>query len=238
MVKELVKVHGKEPRASTYILKDGFGFDHRYLVETIGRFREDFDSLGVIPTQLEKPTSKDGGRPIKHYLLNEEQCMYLGTLFRNTPKVRKFKLNLVKEFTRMKKALAELSSAEWLEKRKSGKLTHRVKTDVIKDFVSYCEMDGSKNAKKYYMNIAKMENAALFLLQEKYPNVRDVLNGHQLSVIQTADQIVAKALKEGMEEGIFYKDIYKLAKKRVLSMAELVGKSIVPMFNQEQLTQE
>ena len=83
-----------------------------------------------------------------------------------------------------------------------------------------------------------MENKALFLLQEKYPNVRNILNCHQLSVVQTADQIVAKAIEEGMKDEIYYKDIYKIARDRVLAMAELVGKSIVPMFNQEQIEEE
>lgn len=235
----LVEKKGNDLLASTLTISKGVELEHRAVISLVRKYTEDLNDFSLMTFEMSKAT---GGRPVEIAWLDEEQATFLITLMKNSKIVVKFKKELTKEFYRMRRTLLDLSynhkNAEWLEKRKSGKLTHRVKTDVIKDFISYCEMDGSKNAKKYYMNLAKMENAALFLLQEKYPNVRDVLNGHQLSVIQTADQIVAKALKEGMEKGIFYKDIYKLAKKRVLAMAELVGKSIVPMFNQEQLTQE
>lgn len=234
---DLVIIKNGIPVASTKIICEKVGVEHRAVMQMINKHEEDFSEFGLMTFEMSKPIT---GRPVKIAWINEDQSIFLITLLRNSKTSVKFKKKLTKEFSRMKSVLNKIATqnqnAEWLEKRNSGKLTHRVKTDVIKDFVSYCEMDGSKNAKKYYMNIAKMENTALFFLEQKYPNVRDVLNGHQLSVIQTADQIVAKAIQEGMKDGIFYKDIYKLAKKRVLAMAELVGKSIVPMFNQKQLT--
>jgi phage regulator Rha-like protein len=234
----LVEKKGNELMASTLTIAKGVNLEHRAVMSLVRKYKEELNDFRLMTFEMSKET---GGRPVEISWLDEEQATFLITLMKNSMIVVKFKKNLTKEFYRMKSALAEISmnhkNAEWLEKRKAGKLTHRVKTDIIKLFIDYAENQGSKSPKKYYINIAKMENAALFLLQEKYPNVRDVLNGHQLSVIQTADQIVAKAINEGMYNELFYKDIYKLAKKRVLAMAELVGKSIVPMFNQEQIEQ-
>jgi len=45
----------------------------------------------------------------------------------------------------------------------------------------------------------------------------------ELSTIQTADHIIAKALKYGMEVEMNYKDIYKLCKERIIIFAEIRG---------------
>ena len=65
------------------------------------------------------------------------------------------------------------------------------------------------------MNITKMEYKALFFLEQKFKNIRDILNIHQLSIMMNADDIVLKALNDGMDQGLDYKDIYKLAKERI-----------------------
>lgn len=116
----------------------------------------------------------------------------------------------------------------WIEARESGKLERRVETDTIQVFVDYAHRQGSKNAGKYYVSISTMENRALFFVEQKYPNLREVLGTAQLNTVQTADRIVSKALQDGMDQGLHYKDIYKLAKSRILGYADLVGRSSVP----------
>jgi hypothetical protein len=77
-------------------------------------------------------------------------------------------------------------------------------------------------------SISTMENKALFLLEQQYKNLRDMLNIHQLSTVKSADMIVMKALRDGMDKGLHYKDIYKLAKVRVEGFAEVIGKTLIP----------
>jgi hypothetical protein len=163
--------------------------------------------------------------------LNETQTYFLMTAMKNSPKVVKFKKELVKEFVRMRKALINIQvnhqNKEWLQARLDGRAVRRETTDAIKDFIEYAVVQGSKSAVMYYSNITKMENKALFILEQKFENVRDVLNNHQLSTIKIADRIVYEALQEGMERGMHYKDIYKLAKERVETLATLVKPTIV-----------
>ena len=73
-----------------------------------------------------------------------------------------------------------------------------------------------------------MENKALFLLEQKFPNLRDALDLHQLAVIRQADEIVVKALNDGMDRELHYRDIYQLAKKRVEMFAEIRGQTLIP----------
>ena len=92
-------------------------------------------------------------------------------------------------------------------------------------------MKGSTKAEMYYQNISKMENKGLFLIEEKFKNIREVLTGQQLQVLYSADQIVINALKDGMKNKMNYKEIYTLAKERIEVFASIIPKSIVPMVN-------
>lgn len=217
--------------AGTWKLSQGFEVEHRALKRLILKYKSDFEELGVVTTPLQQPASKKGGRKVEEYFLNEPQCVYLTTLLTNNPIVRKFKLFLTKEFFRQRKLLAKLlvqkQNAEWLEKRASGKIERRIETDTIQKFVEYAKAQGSQNAEKYYMVISKMENQTLFHLdfvQQKFPNLRDVVDGFALDSLKMADHAVSRAINEGMTENLPYKDIYKLAKQRVETFASVIGK--------------
>lgn len=78
------------------------------------------------------------------------------------------------------------------------------------------------------MIISKMQNNTIFnldVLGLKFPNIRDLVSGYQLATLENADRIVARALKEGMQQEMFYKDIYKLAKERIERFVELIGET-------------
>ena len=45
--------------------------------------------------------------------------------------------------------------------------------------------------------------------------------------VSTCDQVIEKALQDGMDRDLHYRDIYKLAKERVIAFAEIIGKSPV-----------
>lgn len=227
--------HGKEPRVKTWDLWKGFGYsEHRALKKIIWDYKTDFEELGALPSVISSsPVDgiKKKGRPDESYFLNEDQFMLLVTMVKNTPESKQLKMALVKEFRRMKQMLASLAkqqtSIDWKTARKDGKAVYHQKTDVIKQFVDYATAQGSQSANLYYTNIAKMENSALFLIEQKYPNLRDVLNIKQLMQVATADQIIEKALQDGMNENLHYKDIYKLAKDRIIQFSGIIGKSQV-----------
>lgn len=227
----LIIVKDNELYVSTWELSLGFGVDHRYIKKTVDKYKTEFLEFGINVVHNVNYEHKTAGRPIDAYLLNEEQASYLTMLMKNAPKVREFKRFLNKSFFTQRKLLQNILSQrinlEWQQKRDSGKIDRRIETDAIMAFIEYATSQGSKSAKFYYPNISKMENAALFmdLLKHKFENLRDVVNGFALTALQMADKIVAKALKEGMEMKMFYKDIYKMAKERVETFASVIGRT-------------
>ena len=227
-LKEMIVIQNDEPVAGTWLIAQGFGREHKIVLKLIKKYQDNFENFGTLKTRKFKST---GGRPVEEYLLTESQAAFLGTLFRNNEKVIKFKEKLIKEFFRMKTAIlrakAQHIDTSWIEAREDGKAKRLEATDRMKEFKLYAEMQGSKHADKYYMNISKMMNGTLFVVEGKFKNLRDLLTRRQLMTVGAAEQIIDKALKDGMKRNIYYKNIYKLIKERVELFAELHGQSEV-----------
>lgn len=230
MSTKLVVLHNNEPMTTSLIVASGTKNQHKNVMGLIRIYKPDLEEFGEVAfeTRLNKQ-----GSPTEYAILNEPQTTLIITYMKNTKVVREFKKNLVKEFFRMRKLLLESSSRkdtpEWIKARQAGKVARRLETDVLKQFIEYARQQGSTNADRYYANISKMENAALFLIEEKFPNLREVLTAQQLNWIQTADTVVIKALQDGMSQGLPYKGIYQLAKRRVETFAGIIPKSSVPL---------
>ena len=159
--------------------------------------------------------------------MNRDAFMTIAVRF-ETDQAIEWQKKFFTAFKQMEKAIANQTNAEWLETRKAGKLTVHVKFDVVKRFVEYATKQGSTKANFYYSNISTMQNKALFFLDQKYKNVRDLLDVEQLWTIASADKIVCKALEDGMARGLHYKEIYQLAKTNVETFAAIHGKSSIP----------
>lgn len=230
---EIVKIIDNEPVVSTLDIFKDLGVDHKAIITLLKKYNNEFNQIKTLEFQI----LKSGGRPTPYCYLNEEQVTFLVMLMRNSDIVVPFKKKLTREFFRMRLLLNSLAvqkqNQQWIETRNSGKQNRKTETDTIKEFIEYSKKQGSQNADKYYANITNMEYKALFLLEQKFKNIRDILNIKQLSIIMNADDIVSKALKDGMEKEMNYKDIYQLAKKRVESFSELRGKEVIPCFQIE-----
>jgi len=229
----LIIFSGKEPRVSTEVIATGVKNSHNTVKTLLKTHQIKLEELGALPFRI----LKTKGRPMEVWYLNEQQVTFLITLMRNSENVVDFKLKLTKEFYKMKAVIADIAvrqqNTEWLEQRESGKILRKEQTDVIKNFIEYATSQGSENAGRYYGNITKMENQALFILEQKFDNIRQILTGQQLAMISAADHITETAIKEGMEMEFPYKEIYKLAKLRVETFANMIPKTQVPMTPQK-----
>jgi hypothetical protein len=161
---------------------------------------------------------------------------------RNIGEVPQFKKELIKEFMRMKRTLTDIqirqNNEEWKSIRKEVKISRLETTDTIKRFTEYCEKAGSTHAKTYYGHLTKAEYKALFLMEQKFDNVRDLLTDRQLSMLKTADEIVIIALEHGMSKEMEYHDIFQLAKERLETFASIMPKTPVVMLNEIKMMKE
>lgn len=232
-MKNLMIIKKGEPLVDSREVSKGFDVGHKQVRNLIQTNIERIKRFGNLE-ELEVKTRK--GRIEKFFLLNESQALFLVSSMRNSEVILDFRELMVREFIRIRtglqQAILNKSNQQWLTDRSRGKLVRCVTTETIEKFVEYATNQGSKNAKMYYRNISSMQNKSLFILREKYPNLRDLLTDRQLSFIQVVDTISSEALREGMQQQLPYKEIYEIAKQRVTTAAELMPKTMVPLIEE------
>ncbi|MEW8229116.1 MAG: Rha family transcriptional regulator [Candidatus Thiodiazotropha endolucinida] len=76
---------------------------HKSVIQLIRQNVEDLRDFGNLPFEMRN--SVGAGRHTKYALLTEPQATLLLTFMRNSPKVKYFKVLLVKEFYRMREQL-------------------------------------------------------------------------------------------------------------------------------------
>jgi len=229
---DLVVIKNDMPVISTFDLYEKMGYkEHRMLKRVIADNISAFSEYGLLQLERQKLDGENGGRPTESYLLNEDQFILLVLLAKNTKESVDLKIRVSREFKRMKQTISNLVSQRqdpnWQNVRADGKAVYLQKTDIIKQFVEYAESQGSKSARMYYVKLAQMENQALFFIEAKYKNLREIMTIKQLMQVATADDVIEKAIKEGMDNKLHYKDIFQLAKERVIAFANIIGKSHV-----------
>jgi len=224
-----------ELRVDSRALAERLGVTHKANMNLVRKHQAALEELGKLP--FEKAPSA-AGQMQTYCLLNEDQSVYLLTLSKNTRRVARLKLELTKAFMAYRNAFIvaqkRRATAEWLEARADGRLARRAETDVIQEFVGYARAQGSRHAERYYRNITRMTHRALFAVEKGLDlyhraSLREFLEARQLVALAAAENVAAKALQDGMDSGMPYRDIYLLAKDRVLALAELVGRTPVAL---------
>lgn len=88
-----------EARVDSRLLAEHLEVAHKATFQLLTSYKQDFEELGLLPFQMEKPAKgTQGGRPQRYALLSEDQAYLLLSYSKNTPKVRQLKLSLVKAF--------------------------------------------------------------------------------------------------------------------------------------------
>lgn len=224
---ELVKNTKSGILTDSYILADKFSKKHEYVVrkteQLIGRlgtrkFAPKFDALII---QREK---KYRGQSFKYYEYNRKAFSLLVMSFTGD-KAFEWQEKFYDAFASMEAVLLNQRDEGWKQVRSDGKIARLEFTGCVKEFVEYATSQGSKSANKYYMNLTKMEYAALKMIEyrEKVPsNFRDTLDKMQLFMLVMAEHVANQTIKQGMEDNLHYKEIFLLAKQAVLKYADSV----------------
>lgn len=115
----------EKPYTTSLVISKYAGVEHHSVTRLIRRYKEDINEFGIFGFEIHKTNGR--GRPKKIYHLNEQQATLIITYLDNTPAVRKFKKELVRQFYAMKEELMlrQLN-------RQQGKEIHSSLTEAIK----------------------------------------------------------------------------------------------------------
>lgn len=121
-------------------------------------------------------------------------------------KAAEFKESYIKAFNKMEETLKELSTKDWIETRKRGKLTRKAETDMIKKLVEYAKEQGSTHPDMLYMVYSKLANNMAGIKE------RDNATVMQLNTLGIYENICLYEIEKGMEKDLNYKQIYQKCK--------------------------
>jgi len=210
---ELVYLKKDDAFTDSLIISTGTNVEHRKIKAVIKKHEKKLKEFGKLSAPCRAEST--GGRPEEYYPLNEAQATFLITLLKNTDIVVNFKAELVKEFIKMRRFIAEKQTTAWIETRQQGKLTRKAETDVIKKLVEYAKEQGSTHPDMLYMTYSKLAN--------KYAgiNKRDNATVMQLNNLSLMEHIILNVVQNGIATEMHYKDIYKASKTRLESMKDI-----------------
>lgn len=183
----------EKPYTTSLVISKYAGVEHHSVTRLIRRYKEDLNEFGIYGFEVHKTNGR--GRPKKIYHLNEQQATLIITYLDNTPAVRKFKKELVRQFYAMKEELMlrQLN-------RQQGKEIHSSLTEAIKN---------SGISEKYYfhyMNLAyktTLGSNAKKLREERGANKKtsplDYLTSEELQSVAKREQEIAVLIGLGLD---------------------------------------
>lgn len=175
--------------------------------------RDELCEQNILPTSgyREIAMPKGGYRKEKFYILTLRQALRILT------KESKFVRGKVFEYIEflenqnqmLRQALWNRQNSEWLQTRKQGKLARRNETDAIATLILYAKEQGSKNADKMYITYSKLVNNLVGI----NAGMRDIVSFETLINIGKLEDLFTKLIIDGMENKMYYKEIYKECKR-------------------------
>jgi len=196
------------PFTTSEVIAECAGVKHHAIKQLIAKHESDFKEFGVLAFEMRKPPSESkGGRPEIIYHLNEEQATLLITYLKNTPPVRAFKKELVRQFYAMRTELQKRQI-----EREALKPIRRSLTDAIQ------AAGGDPWAYKHYTDLAYKtvtgQNAAQLRKTrgaDKNAVAVDYMTAEEIQQVAKRQEQFAVLLEMGVE----YQQIKAIVKRRV-----------------------
>ena len=206
------------------------------LVDLINRFRKLEGETAVLRHNNFKASilkEFEGMLPKKHTYINSQNkqeyeyfeldfYQVIQLLMKESIKVRQevieYIKRLEKENMELRQALWNKQNTEWLETRKQGKLVRRDETDVIASLILYTTEQGSKNANKLYVVYSKLVNNLVGIES----GMRDIVSVETLEHIRLLEDLISKVIANGIENDVYYKNIYQNCKQKATELIELL----------------
>jgi len=233
MKNELVYFNRNEIFCDSRMVAEKIKKQHKNVLAAINNLRQNLESL-----EAENLVTKECYRSL---LFFEKRYVYRGQEFRYIEMNRSaftililgftgkkaliWKLQFEKAFYQMEEVLLRQSNLEWRREREQKKQIRLDLVDEIKTFIEYATANGNQNAKHYFTTIAQMQYKALGLISENEKidkQFRNSLDAMDLHNLLSSEMIARKALLEGIDQKLHYKDIFQLAKQRVLQFADII----------------
>ena len=211
---ELVYLKNDEPVCSSLQVAEKFEKRHANVMRAIDSLVKNDSTQNCVQCFKETTYKDSTGKSNKMYVMNRDGFTFLVMGFTGK-KANEWKWQYIKAFNQMEKFIREKETQEWNDSRKTGKLTRKAETDIIKKLVGYAKAQGSQHADKLYMTYSKLANKMAGVSK------RDEATVTQLNNLSLMEHIILCVIDSGIVAGKHYKEIYQDCKKRLETVKDL-----------------
>ena len=104
----------------------------------------------------------------------------------------------------------------WQQTRQQTRESRLLETECIKEFVAYAKNQGSQHAERYYCSFTSLANKAVGI-----DCSRENATIQQLNNLSLIEHMIEQVLRECMQQGKPYKEVYLACKARVEQFQEI-----------------
>lgn len=215
-----INVRRGVPKANSVDVARHFDKSHKDVLKAIRELdcSSDFNRRNFAPIYYVDKMNRN--QPM--YEMTRDGFVFLAMGFTGK-KAAEWKEKYIETFNVMEATILQMKDGVLVGVRVEGKIARFSLTDVIQQFVEYADSQGSNNAKWYFTTITKATYTIFEVQNKTNLPLRDMLNIEQLSYLRTTEFKIRDILIEGMGAGLHYKKIYKLVKRKIDAVAEVVG---------------
>ena len=193
---------------SSRVIAERFGKEHKNVVRDVEKIVYEISSKLSVSYVMPATYRDSMNRKQTEYLLTRDGFSLLVMGFTG-PGALQWKIKYIEAFNRMEQIIRERQTSEWLITRRQGKLCRRNETDAIAQLIPYAEKQGSRNmAKQAYTIYTKLVHSLVGIEAGQ----RDRVPFKTLSTIMFLEDIIQHTILEGIEQGVYYKEIYSRRK--------------------------
>jgi phage regulator Rha-like protein len=171
-------------------------------------------------------TVEDNNKHYTKYIMTRDGFSLLAMGFTGK-KALQWKLKYIEAFNKMEQALTERKQEQYINARKTGMLTRKSETDVLKKLVEHAKAQGSTHADMLYVTYTKLVNKLVGVKTRADADFR------QLTDLMTLERVILSTVEEGISKGLDYHEIYKECKKKCELVSEIAHFGDYPILVSE-----
>jgi len=207
-IEKFVFVEKNRMLTTSLLLAEGMGVSHEDVLKAFDKATqidpEEMDGRSFLKRNFIIVEAAD--KSIEMIKMTRAGFAFLGMDF-NTPQARKFKYKIVSKF-------------EEIQHSNKGRLTSHqpdVESDIIEIFIKYARSQGSTDCDEYSIVFTKTGYRSLRLLEIGLPakdweSFSNKFRAMESVFLISVDSVCLISIKDGMQMGLHYKEIFKHAK--------------------------
>lgn len=179
----------EEPYTTSEVIAEWTDNKHESVTRLIRTHKESLETFGKVGKQIRPLPS---GQSTKIYLLNEQQVTLLIAFMQNTPEVIQFKVELVKQFYKMKEEIQAFKVQRAIEQP-----TRKNLTDAIKEW-EHASPWAYKHITDLLLKLVTGKNAKQIREEHHTPTALDGLSAKNLLELEQLEQITIPLIEMGL----------------------------------------